>query len=428
MTRQRLNLRQHQPFKVKIDPLLFNEVYLQMYNKTTPLQIAVGSSGSGKSKAISQLIVLYALEGRACLVGRQTLNSIRKSVWKEIVKTISDFKLNDYFYIKISDFEIVSKISKGSIQFVGLQDVERLKSIVPTKDNGFSVGWLEEASEVNKDAFTQFRIRMRGRTQHPKITILSLNPTDKNCFIYKDYFEDKTLEQQGLYEDDEVFILRTTYKDNRFLDSSEIKMLEALQHKSPYHFMVYAEGLWANIGDRIINNVVSEPVVYNPSLPVYIGIDNGVTDPQVVVFCHIINDAIYIFDAIHKTDMSNDAIVESIKIKLALYNLNNPLILMDSNEPRLTKYLKSKGLNCKSAKKGAGSVLVGISWMMTKTFHVHNTLNDIYLDLTNYCWSKDKAGNVIQKPDHKHSDGVDAIRYAFNTKYSGSGGLSFRHT
>ncbi len=67
--------------------------------------------------------------------------------------------------------KIIFKANGAIIDFLGLDDREKLKSI-----EGITSIWIEEATELTKEDFLQVDLRLRGRTKSYKQIMLSFNP------------------------------------------------------------------------------------------------------------------------------------------------------------------------------------------------------------------------------------------------------------
>ena len=72
-----------------------NPVYIPYFNKPQFLQIFFGGSSSGKSFFISDKIVIDTLNGVNWLCCRNVANTIKRSVFNEITKSISSMGLNE---------------------------------------------------------------------------------------------------------------------------------------------------------------------------------------------------------------------------------------------------------------------------------------------------------------------------------------------
>jgi phage terminase large subunit len=407
---------------INIDKRIYNEIYLPLFDKPQPLMIVFGGGSSGKSRAMATNVLLWCLRGEAVLIARQTLVSIGKSTWLELNKLIREYDLTKYFTISKSD-KVISCVSGGSIQCVGAEDVERIKSITPIHRDSFSRLWIEEATELSSDSITQLRIRMRGVSKYRKQTILTFNPIYKGHHLFKSYFEAIGWDDNSTtYEDDNLFILKTTYLDNRFLDQSEVEFLEGLKTTTPYFYNVYTLGNFGTLGARVFENWKSEWFdVDSPELkrlPVHAGVDFGFSvDPATLSLSRYDekNKIIYIFDEIYEKGLTNDVFAQRISDKLDKYELYRQPVYCDSAEPKSIQELRNHGIQAHSTTKGKDSILKGIDWLLQHRIIVHPNCKYTQEEFMLYC-RKEKNGEVLMEPEDKNNHIIDSVRYAYAFK------------
>lgn len=229
-----------------------NPVYYEyMLSNNNPVQIYYGGSSSGKSHAIAQRVIIDVLQGRNYLIVRKTGDSLRRSTFNEVVSKLYDLNVADYFNVNKADMIITCKLHNRQIMFRGLDDVEKLKSIKPL--NGVITDiWLEEATECSYNDYKQLDKRLRGRTEFVKRIMFSFNPIVKSHWIYEEFFKDRWDNTKQYVESDGVSILKTTYRDNKFLAEDDVARLEA--EKDPYYRMVYLEGEWGVLKGVVYEN------------------------------------------------------------------------------------------------------------------------------------------------------------------------------
>ncbi|GAH79075.1 unnamed protein product, partial [marine sediment metagenome] len=118
---------------IQISKKIFNKVYIPYLENIIRTQIFFGGSSAGKSVFISQRCVIDLLENnRNYLVIRNTANTLRTSIFNEIKKVILNWNLEKLF--KINKTEMTMTCVTGyQILFRGLDDAEKLKSIIPEK-------------------------------------------------------------------------------------------------------------------------------------------------------------------------------------------------------------------------------------------------------------------------------------------------------
>jgi len=395
---------------ITINPKVINPIYRQFYNKDKRTQIIMGGGSSGKSYSIMTFAVLWALEGKSILIVRKVAATLKHSAWAEVLVAISRLKLDNYFSINRSDKTLYCKLSGGYIMFKGIDNAEKLKSIRPMSDSAIDTVIVEEATEIYPEDYSQLLIRQRGITPFKKKIILLFNPIHIEHWIYKRWFSDIDFES-GYYEDDDIVIIRTTYKDNKYLEKEDIKTLESFKYKDPLHYSVYCLGKWGVLGDKIFTNInIIDKLPKGLDLQYMAGLDFGWNDPTAYVLCGFDGEDIYILDEVYASKMDIAELSNLIR--------DDVLITADSEDPRGIAQLKGMGMSIKAAKKGAGSVLGGIMWLRRRRINVLSTCKHSITALENYSWEKDKkTGNSIDKPNHEFSHIPDALRYCFE-RYS----------
>ena len=125
--------------------------------------------------------------------------------------------------------------------FSRLDDPEKIKSITPAKGVITDI-WIEEATEIEYSAYIQLTKRLRGRSKVIKRLMMSFNPILQDHWIYNEFFLNVWDDSKRKYKDDKLSILKTTYKDNRFLTEQDIRALESETDK--YFYEVYTLGNW----------------------------------------------------------------------------------------------------------------------------------------------------------------------------------------
>jgi len=232
--------------KVQINQEVFNTAYLPYLENDTRYEIFYGGSGSGKSHFIAQRMIYRHMKesGHNTLVVRKVAATNRISTFPLLKQVISEWGVGKLFKINEADMRIRCIHTGNEIAFVGLDDVEKIKSV--TFEHGILTSvWCEEASEIEQDDFTQLNLRLRGQAKVPMQITLSFNPIVASHWL-KSYFFDREVE--------DCIILKTTYRDNRFLDEAYKRTLEAMKETDYYHFMVYCEGNWGLIGRSVFDS------------------------------------------------------------------------------------------------------------------------------------------------------------------------------
>jgi phage terminase large subunit len=397
---------------VEIDPAIFNPIYFKYLKDETPIQIFFGGASSGKSKFICQRIVFDILKGkRNYLVCREVARTLRGSVVQEIVKIIKEWEVESLFSINKTDNTITC--SNGyQIVFVGLDDVEKIKSITPAK-GVFTDAFCEEATETDKASIAQILKRQRGGSDEiPKRITMSFNPILQSHWLYTDYF--KNLVWNGrAYMDDEISILKTTYKDNRFLTKQDITRLE--NEKDKYRYDVYTLGNWGVLGNVIFTNweVRDLTDMRDQFTNHRNGLDFGFSaDPAALVHTHFdkMRKTIYVYDELYQTGLTNDRLADE-----AFSLVGSQVITCDSAEPKSVAELARYELSTRSAVKGKDSVLHGIQWLQQHSIIIDTKCINFRNEIQGYKWKEDKGGVALPVPVDTDNHLIDALRYAYES-------------
>jgi phage terminase large subunit len=398
--------------EVKIDPAIFNAAYYPHLTNLARTQIFYGGSGSGKSVFIAQRCVFDLMSGgRNYLICRQVGRTIRGSVFTEICKVISMWGVGKLFAVNKTDMLITCQ-NGYQIIFGGLDDVEKLKSLTPAKGVITDV-WVEEATETEQATVRQLVKRQRGGNESTKKRlVLSFNPILKSHWIYQTYFSGiGWADGQKEYNGDNLFIFKTTYKDNRFLTADDVHDLES--EPDPYYFNVYTLGNWGILGHVIFKNWRVEDLssMVDQFTNRRAGLDFGFSsDPAAFGHSHYdkMRKTIYIFDELYETGLTNPQLAEQLKPRL-----NGDRLACDSAEPKSIQELCNNGINAYAVRKGKDSVTFGIQWLQQQTIIIDKKCINHQNEFSTYHWKEDAGGNALPIPVDKNNHLIDATRYAF---------------
>ena len=393
---------------LEIDKNIFNPVYLPYLMADTHTQIFFGGSSSGKSYFLAQRCILDMLKGgHNYLIVRNVALTVRKSVFNEITKAISFFKVGGLFAINKTDL-VITGPNGYQIMFAGLDDAEKIKSITPAKGVLTDI-WCEEATEDDYSAIKQLYKRLRGRSQVKKRIILSFNPILQTHWIYTEYFG-RWDDNKQFYQDKDLSILKTTYKDNKFLTEEDIYQLE--NEKDEYYRNVYTLGNWGIVGGVIFKNwTVRDLAEERKTFGRFNnGLDFGFSsDPAAAIrtsydrkHCRL-----YIFDELYERGLTNDDLAKALKPMIS----REP-IRCDSAEPKSIIELAQRGITTVEAIKGKDSVNYGIQWLQQQEIIIDIHCQNAKNEFSSYKWEENKQGDQLRKPVDRNNHLIDACRYA----------------
>jgi len=395
---------------------IFNKVYLPFLDDDTRTQIFFGGASSGKSFfAIGQRPVWDILKGgRNYLIVRNVARTSRQSTFNEIRKTISNWKVGEYFKVNKSDM-VITCVNRYQILFAGLDDVEKLKSVTPELGIITDIV-VEEATETSETDIKQLEKRLRGKSKikRQKRLTLVFNPILRSHWIHETYFKNRFHDGDRHYKDEDLSILKTIYKDNlRFLEADDIRALE--NESDEYFYNVYTLGNWGVLGDVIFTNW--RVLDLSERIPFFDNIRNGLDfgfadDPSAYNRVHYDpkRKLIYIFRELHEYGLTNPQLAD-----LLMPIVDRERVVCDSAEPKSIQELKDCGISAVGAVKGKDSVNFGIQWLKQHQILIDPDCQETINEFQVYQWKKTKSGETINIPIDKFNHHIDDIRYAMES-------------
>lgn len=366
--------------------------------------VITGGRGSSKSYSVNLFLLLLTYEvGHVILFTRYTLTSAHVSIIPEFIDKIDTLNLRQDFHI--TKDEIINLKTSSKILFKGIKtssgtQTANLKSLA-----GVTTWVLDEAEELNDENIfdkIDFSIRVKGMQNR---VILILNPSTKEHFIYKRFFEKKGVQGGSNIINEDTTYIHTTYLDNiKNLSESYLNRVQDIKENNPSKYKHVILGGWLNKAEGVVfeNWDIG---VFNPShLQTYFGQDYGFSnDPTTLVEVAIdkTKKIIYAKELLYKSGLQTSQI-----LKINQQYCGKGMIIGDSAEPRLISEL-ALGCNVFPAKKGQGSITAGVMLLQDYKIIVTPESTNLIKEFNNYVYA-DK-GSKTYKDEYNHL--IDALRY-----------------
>jgi len=344
------------------------------------------------------------------------MSSAHISIIPEFIEKIELLNVIEFFNINKTDIQ--NKSTGADIIFRGIKtssgnQTANLKSL-----QGVSTWVVDEAEEIaDETIFDKIDLSIRKKGVQNRV-ILILNPTTKEHWIYKRFFESKGVPEGFNGVKDDVCYIHSTYMDNlKNLDDSFVKNIELMKTQNIKKYNHQILGGWLDKAEGVVfdNWEIGE---FNPdSLQTSFGQDYGFSiDPTTLVEVAIDKNKkiIYVKELLYKTKLTSTQIAE-----INLQHAGRRLIVADSAEPRLISELNQKGCNVSPTVKGQGSISAGITKMQDYKIIVDPNSINIIKELNNYIYA-DK-GSKLYVDNYNHA--IDAIRYNVMYHLSGDYGI-----
>ena len=208
--------------KLEINTTITFEHLLEAKNRITH---HIGGTRSGKSYGIIQYLIFEVLQTpQTITIVRKTIPSLKKTVMKDFKDIMVGLDIWNNESMNIAD-RIYTMSNGGQIQFMNTDDPDKLRGLKS------DILFIDEANEVDEDAFFQLSIRTTGKI------ILAYNPTiSPYHWLRKMQDCDRST---------------TSYRDNPYLPKEMIKSIEDLQTKNPKLWKIYGLGEYA-LNDKAI--------------------------------------------------------------------------------------------------------------------------------------------------------------------------------
>ena len=340
----------------------------------------IGGTRSGKTYAIIQYLIVEALQNpQTITIVRKTIPSLKKTVMKDFKDILFSLGIWEEDRMNIAD-RIYNFPNGAMVQFINTDDPDKLRGLKS------DILFIDEANEVDEDAYFQLSIRTTGKI------ILAYNPTI-SPYHY--------LRQMG---DCERFI--TNYKDNIYLPKEMVKSIEDLQNKNPKLWKIYGLGEYA-LNDKAIYQF--EVVEDFDAEFVAFGLDWGYGgDELALVAVFKDGENLYLEELIYEKGL----VMKDISDRLDKLGINKSYeIFCDSSEPRSIEELYRCGFNAKPVKKGPDSIRFGISVLQNYKLHVLKTSTNLINEMYGYQYATDKHGYTTDTPEGGLDHLMDAMRY-----------------
>jgi phage terminase large subunit len=365
--------------------------------------VITGGRGSAKSFSVNTFTTGLSFEaGHRILFTRYTMTSAHLSIIPEFIEKISLLESRDKF--KINKSEITNLYSGSDIVFKGIKTSSGDQTASLKSLQGVTTWILDEAEELTDEStFDKIDLSIRQEGKHNRVIII-LNPTTKEHWIYKRFFESAGVEEGFNGVKGNVCYIHTTYQDNiNNLNKSFINSVEKMKVQNPKKYNHIILGGWLDKAEGVVFENWNFGTFNPDGLQTSFGLDFGFSvDPDALTEVAIdkAKKKIYLKEHIYENGLQTHVLATKLK-RCA----GDKLIIADSAEPRLISDLKHKGINIKPVSKG--KIESRVVMMQDFELVVEPNSTNIAKELNNYIYS-DKRSNLYVD-DYNHA--LDGIGY-----------------
>lgn len=346
-----------------------------------------GSTRSGKTFSISQLIALYIphKEKVTISVVSPSLPHLKRGARRDILQILEDAGI--YTDEQFNKTDNVYHYPNGSyIEFFGAEDSGKVRG--PGRD----ILFINEANLLPHNIYQQLALRTR------QTIFLDFNPVDEASWVYD------VADKEG------NILIHSTYKNNPFLPKEQVAEIESLQDAD--------ENLWKvfGLGER----GKSQEIIYThwkygqfpEECEVVYGLDFGYSVPTALVKVGFKDGQTYAQEMLYETRLTTSDLIERLK---ALDIKRSDEIFCDAAEPKTIEEVIRAGFNAKPADK---DVYAGIQKIKSMPLNISQDSTNLIKEIKSYKWKTDKDGKVHpdESPVKLNDHIIDALRYAVFTK------------
>lgn len=381
-----------------------------------------GGRGSAKSSFISEMIPLLLINNPKthAIVFRKIGNTIKNSVWAQVVWGIDRWGLRDYFQIpKTIANPIVYKPTGQQILFMGLDDPNKVKS-VKLPFGYIGITWWEELDQFSgeKEIRKVLQSTMRGGTDFWDFR--SFNPPISNLNWANQYAADALSRENTL-------VTSTNYNDipAEWLGQAFIDEAMDLKETNPRAYEHEYLGIPVGTGGNVFENV--EPMYMtdefiNSFERTNAGVDWGwYPDPFAFTKCSvdISRRCVYIFAEFRCNKLSNRQTFDKLYHELQYcgrpYLSPDEIVTCDSAEPKSISDWKDYGaFGARPVKKEPDSINYSMKWLQSMK-HIYidpKRCPETYKEFIEYEYDRDKDDEVVSGYPDANNHSIDSVRYA----------------
>lgn len=433
-----------------------NVVSLVMNRKVDRVALKGGRS-STKSQVVAYIIIMFCMTFNVSAIAIIKVNARVKERLVGTFKSAMEYMgVSHRWKLRKSPYEFVLLDKNGretdvSIQMIGTNDPELIRSAKSRSGKPFGIVWFEEAANFNsykvvKDMVDTFR---RGGA----IIIYSYNPPrstsawvnelfNKPCgkalgydsneyhgeFI--DEIEEPELDVNGnktgvmkkVQVIDKYVVHHSTYKDvidsghSNWIGHSYIaSILQSEKENNDFYRWNYLGeviGTDANIFNNVYDINIDEVKDQLDIDRIYRGLDWGYGGPDPTSYTEWFidkkNNDIYLLDGFQRPNMSPEEVAVEIK-KINKWNFP---VIADCGVPLLNTGLVNNGVDARPVKKQRIDIGIRVLQSFNHIYIDKRKFPEQYNEFKNYEWVVDeKTDSITSTPVDKRNHSVDSTRY-----------------
>lgn len=352
-----------------------------------------GGSRSSKSVSIIQLLIIICLKEKTSVsVVRQSFPSLRSSIMRDFFEMLKTLKIYDEKSHQKTEHLYTFK-NGSTVEFFSTDSEQKIRG------RKRDVLFLNEGNEISLEILNQLVLRTSGKV------LIDFNPSDTDHWIY------------DLIKQENTILIKSTYKDNPFLEQDQIDYIENLINVDQNYYKVYCLGERPTSNTRVYTHFKQyQDEVISPDF--CYGCDLGFNHPSTLIKTVFVGEKVYCKEEIFQSGLTtSDIITKMNELKID----KNKYIYCDSARPEVIEEFRRAGYNARSSDK---NVKQGIDKVKSMEVYVHYESVNIWKEFRSYSW-KSEGEKILDEVIKLNDDSMDAIRYAIYTHHKNSGKFNY---
>jgi phage terminase large subunit len=327
-------------------------------------------------------LIAYKKQGTIISVVSETLPYLKRGAMRDFFKILmTDGLYSEKFHDKTNN---IYRVGESMIEFFSADSGDKVRGA--RRDYLF----INECNNISFETYNQLEVRTK------KQIFLDYNPSHE--FWVHEYLLNDSIEHR---------FIKSTYRDNPYLDPNIVKSIESRRNIDANWWRVFGEG---ELG-------FSEAIIYNhwkqctevPDGVVAYGLDFGYNHPTVLVKVTAHDNKYYAEQLIYESHLTNQQLIERLKQVIPNKTCE---IFADYSRPEQIREIYLAGFNIKDANK---DVKKGIDSVKSKELYIKNTSVEGIKEMRSYSWKKDRNEKLLEEPVKINDDFCDALRYCIHT-------------
>ena len=348
------------------------------------------------------------------IVYRKIAADLRISVYNQFIWSIEKLGLTQHFKFSVSPLRITYKATGQMIDFRGLDDPIKSKSI-KAPFGFYKYNFFEELNQF--DGIEEVRsVRQSierggpGGEQGAFVHLAAFNPPEQ-LLAWANFEARKIVPGRKVYHSDYRSV-PVSWLSEQFFRQAEILRIDNEQ-KYRHEYLGEATGTGGNIFTNVVDRRITDAEIEANSDNLLWGCDFGMTDPTVLCGCWYseLERSIYCAFEVYKSGMLLDEIVTRFRNVHRGWNW----IMADSASPQMIMELENRGLQILPVSKVRDSIFHGLQWLRSLRHIYVDQLRcpNAFQELTLYEFQKLKGTDQFtERPVAGNDHYIDSLRYA----------------